>query len=111
MLHVLRRESVCGVKWRVGEVWDTNAPAYDPAEPRPYEITAQWESGEISPFTNAITIPADALKIGHAYRVRVQMKDTTGRWSRWSAPVQFIVGRTRHRRGADELSAHNGVDV
>jgi hypothetical protein len=81
------------LKWRVGEVWDTNAPAYDPTEPRPYEITAQWESGEITPFNNSITIPADALKIGRAYRVRVQMKDTTGRWSRWSAPVQFVVGQ------------------
>jgi hypothetical protein len=81
------------LKWRIGEVWDTNAPAYDPTAPRPYEITAQWESGEITPFNNSITIPADALKIGRAYRVRVQMKDTTGRWSRWSAPVQFVVGQ------------------
>ena len=81
------------LKWRIGEVWDTNAPAYDPTERRPMEITAQWESGEITPFTNAITIPAAALKIGHAYRVRVQMKDSTGRWSRWSAPVQFVVGQ------------------
>lgn len=81
------------VKWRAGEVWDTNAPAYDPTAPRPYEITAQWESSEINPFTNAITIPATALKIGHAYRARVQMKDSTGRWSRWSAPVQFVVGQ------------------
>jgi hypothetical protein len=81
------------LKWRIGEVWDTNAPAYDPTERRPMEITSQWESGEIAPFTNAITIPSAALKIGHAYRVRVQMKDTTGRWSRWSAPVQFVVGQ------------------
>jgi hypothetical protein len=81
------------LKWRVGEVWDTNAPAYDPTAPRPYEITAQWESGEITPFNNSITIPTDALKIGRAYRVRVQMKDTTGRWSRWSAPVQFVVSQ------------------
>ena len=81
------------VKWRVGEVWDTNAPAYDPTERRPMEITALWESGEIAPFTNAITVPAAALKIGHAYRVRVQMKNDTGRWSKWSAPVQFVVGQ------------------
>jgi hypothetical protein len=80
------------LKWRIGEVWDTNAPAYDPTERRPMEITAQWESGEITPFTNAITIPSAALKIGRAYRVRGQMKDSTGRWSRWSAPVQFVIG-------------------
>ncbi len=80
------------LKWRVGEVWDTNAPAYDAAGPRPYEINAQWESGEISVFANSITMPADALKIGRAYRARVRMKDNAGRWSHWSAPVQFVVG-------------------
>jgi hypothetical protein len=79
------------VQWRVGEVWDTNAPAYDPTEWRPYEIAAQWESAEISPFVSSITIPGDALKVGHTYRVRARMKDNTGRWSHWSAPVQFIV--------------------
>jgi Lamin Tail Domain/CotH kinase protein/Bacterial TSP3 repeat len=78
------------MKWRVGEVWDTNAPAFDPAEPQPYEITATWESPEITNFNSDITIPAEVLKVGHAYRVRVRMKDVTGRWSRWSAPVQFI---------------------
>lgn len=80
------------LKWRIGEVWDTNAPAYDPTERWPMEITPRWESGEIAPFTNAVIIPANALKIGHAYRVRVQMQDTTGRRSHWSAPVQFVVG-------------------
>src|SRR6266536_1205744 len=28
----------------------------------------------------------------HAYRVRVRMKDNTGRWSNWSQPIQFVVG-------------------
>jgi CotH kinase protein/Lamin Tail Domain/Bacterial TSP3 repeat len=78
------------MKWRVGEVLDTNAPAYNPAQPQPYEITAQWESPEITNFNRDITIPIGALKSGHAYRVRVRMKDVSGRWSKWSAPVQFI---------------------
>lgn len=79
------------LQWRVGEVWDTNAPAYDPTERRLYEITAQWESAEISPFADSITIPGDVLKVGHAYRVRARMKDNTGRWSHWSSPVEFVV--------------------
>ena len=79
------------LQWRVGEVWDTNAPAYDPTERRPYEISAQWESAEISPFADSVTVPGDVLKVGHAYRVRARMKDYTGRWSHWSAPVQFVV--------------------
>ncbi len=78
------------MKWRVGEVLATNAPSHHPGEPQPYEIVAKWESPEITNFNSDISIPADALKVGHAYRVRVRMKNVTGRWSRWSAPVQFI---------------------
>ena len=46
--------------------------------------------GEITPFTDEILIPATAVEAGHAYRVRVRMKDNTGRWGHWSDPVQFI---------------------
>jgi hypothetical protein len=80
------------MRWRVGEVTDTSAPAYDPAEPRKYEIAAVWESDELSAFAADVTIPSGVIKVGHAYRVRARMKDTTGRWSNWSAPVQFVAG-------------------
>ena len=39
-----------------------------------------------------MTIASSAVKVGHAYRVRVRMKDNTGRWSNWSQPIQFVVG-------------------
>jgi len=80
------------IKWRIGEVTDTNSPAFDPREPHHYEITAAWESGEITTFASDITIPSSAVKVGHAYRLRVRMKDLTGRWSNWSQPIQFVVG-------------------
>ncbi len=79
------------MKWRIGEVTDTNAPSSDPTEPRHYEITTTWES-ELAAFDADQTIPSSAVKVGHAYRVRVRMKDESGRWSRWSAPIQFVVG-------------------
>ena len=80
------------LEWRLGEVANSAAPAYDPAAPRPYEIEAKWQSGEISPFASEITIPLDAVRVGNSYRVRARMRDGTGRWSSWSAPVQFVVG-------------------
>lgn len=80
------------MKWRLAEVSPTNAPIFDPAQPRKYEITTVWESAELPEYSESITIPASAVKIGHTYRVRVRMKDTTGRWSHWSAPVEFVAG-------------------
>ncbi len=62
------------------------------AKPK-YEIDAIWESEEIiSPEATTITIPASDVEPGQTYRVRCRMKDNTGRWSHWSAPVQFVAG-------------------
>lgn len=78
------------LKWRVAEVTDPTAPAYSPDADPLYEWRATWTSGEITTFTNEIRIPPAAVTAGHAYRVRVRMKDNTGRWGHWSDPVQFI---------------------
>jgi hypothetical protein len=80
------------VKWRMGEITSNNPPT--PAS-RPVqglmEITAVWESGDLSDAAQEITIPAGVAKSGHTYRVRARMKDVTGRCSHWSAPVEFVV--------------------
>jgi hypothetical protein len=80
------------MKWRIAEVTAAGAPAFDPASPRKYEIGAAWESPEISPFRSDVDVPVGAVEQGKAYRVRCRMRDSTGRWSAWSAPVQFVAG-------------------
>ncbi|MBI3417015.1 MAG: CotH kinase family protein [Verrucomicrobia bacterium] len=77
-------------KWRLGEITDPKAPTYKKGLPNVYEITPVWESDEFASFQGDVKIPAQAAKVGHAYRVRVRVKDSSGRWSHWSAPVQFI---------------------
>ncbi|MBN1507284.1 MAG: CotH kinase family protein, partial [Sedimentisphaerales bacterium] len=64
------------------------------AERRPgkYEIEPLWESAELTTFNADVKIPASVVKTGHTYRIRCRMKDTSGRWSHWSAPVQFEAG-------------------
>ena len=84
------------MEWRVGEITDTNAPAYDPGDPAVYEIEPVWESDELTNFTPSITIPPAATRVGHTYRARVRMQDDTGRWSHWSAPREFTVGESDH---------------
>jgi hypothetical protein len=78
-----------GMAWRIGEIEDTSAPAYDPKDDFIMEYTPVWESGVLTTFSNQVAIPAGALKPGHTYRARVRMKDSSGRWSHWSAPYQF----------------------
>lgn len=57
-----------------------------------YEIDAVWESDELTEFSDSIAIPASVVEPGRTYRVRCRMKDTTGRWSHWSLPIQFTAG-------------------
>ncbi len=80
------------MRWRVGEITDTNAPNYRADEPRKYEIETVWDSGPITTFNADITIPAGALRVGSRYRVRVKHTDVTGRDSQWSAAIEFTCG-------------------
>jgi hypothetical protein len=78
------------IQWRLGELAAPGLAGYLPGTPRRYEVEDAWTSPEITAFTPAVTLPATAARPGHTYRARVRHKDTTGRWSRWSAPVQFV---------------------
>ena len=71
------------MEWRIAEI---EAPD---GEPRTYEIEARWESGIITGFVATVEPPASATRPDRTYRARVRHRDNTGRWSHWSAPVEF----------------------
>ncbi len=79
------------MEWRIGEVALSSAPPFDPASPRPYEINAVWESGELPYFEQDLELTPWLLKIGHRYRLRARFMDNTNRWSHWSPPIEFTV--------------------
>jgi len=90
------------IKWRVGEITDTNSPTYDPAKPWKYEIEPVWEWTNAVLSTN-LSLPPEVVKIGRRYRVRAQMVDNTGRASNWSLPAELTVGQ---HENTSELQAH-----
>ncbi len=71
-------ETFSAMAWRVGEVG-----------PGVQEIEEVWESGVLTDPESLVTIPATAVEVGRRYRVRVRYRDTSGRWSHWSEPVEF----------------------
>ena len=77
------------MQWRVAEVTDTTAPAYVPGQKQLLEWNASYDSGVLTAFTGTFRFPAASAKAGHTYRARVRHLDSAGRWSHWSAPVQF----------------------
>ncbi len=84
--------AAAAIEWRLAEVTDPAAPAYDALAPWMYEVTAMWQVKNAAPFSATQTIPMLALRPGHTYRVRARHVDATNRCSHWSAPVQFTVG-------------------
>ena len=78
-------------QWRLGEITDPTAPAYDPNAARVYEITEVWTAETLPDDTEAlrISIPPDVLKVGRTYRARVRHYASTGAASSWSEPYQF----------------------
>jgi hypothetical protein len=78
------------MEWRIAEISNPNTPGFDPNAPWKYEIDAVWESGELASFNSQVSIPDGALDPGKTYRARVRMQDSTGRWSHWSSPVEFM---------------------
>jgi hypothetical protein len=77
-------------QWRLGRITRPGDPNYDPAQPHHYEIDALWLMEEWSEA--GVQIPAGVAEPGGIYRVRSRSMDITGRWSHWSAPVEFQAG-------------------
>ena len=87
--------TAAAVQWRLGEISAPGLPNYDASKPFIYELENLWTSDPLpltSPSIPEVKIPAAAVESGHTYRARVRHRDATGRWSYWSAPVQFIAG-------------------
>lgn len=79
-----------GMQWRIAEITNPGAPGFDASLPMKYEIETTWQSPVLTTFNSDIQIPADAVEAGKRYRIRVKMLDSTGRWSNWSAPIEFV---------------------
>lgn len=54
-----------------------------------YEITAAWQQ-EYDGWKQSITLPDGAVRPNQNYRLRVRVKDTSGYYSHWSKPLNFI---------------------
>ncbi len=76
------------MRWRIAEINSFGTVVTNSSQIK-LEWDAAWDSGEIGSFNSFITVPDWAVIPDHVYRVRVKHKDVTGRWSSWSAPLEF----------------------
>ncbi len=79
------------IQWRAGEIAAPTA-----TEDRIYEAVEVWTSGELAGPSTSVALPAGELREGRTYRVRVRYKDSTGRFTHWSAPHEFTAGASAY---------------
>ncbi len=83
-------QTFAAMRWRVGETLYNAATLERRWE---FDVRYCWVSDEITSFSTLFTLPSERVEVGRTYRVRLQMKDNTGRWSHWSGPITFTVGK------------------
>ena len=91
------------MEWRMSEVYGPAVTNYLPGEPYRYEIENPVESGELTAFISSHLFPTLSARPGETYRAGVRHKDAGGRWSHWSAPVEFLVSPPDLARYAEAL--------
>ena len=79
------------MEWRISEVYNPTTANYIAGDPYIYEIEDPIESGELASFNASYRFPALSARPGKTYRARVRHQDSSGRWSHWSAPREFLV--------------------
>ncbi len=85
-------QTFAAMQWRIGEIYDPSVPGFTAGQPWRYEVEGVWTPTESVTFSATVNPPATGLIAGRTYRARVKHKDSLGRWSHWSAPVEFKAG-------------------
>lgn len=87
------------IQWQVAEVSDPATAI--PGEPWHYEAAPTWRSAPIPGGGSTIQVPQGVIQSDTSYRARVRHQNSTGRWSRWSAPQSFLARPAQSSPGAE----------
>lgn len=83
-------DTFAALQWRAAEIIRPGLPGAAANTRWRYEIEHTWLSPELPTYNAEIGVPQGACRPGITCRLRVRMKDNSGRWSHWSAPVEFV---------------------
>lgn len=85
-------DTFAAIQWRAAEIIRPGLPGYTENSRWRYEVEATWLSPQLTTYKSDTLVPRGACRPGVTCRVRVRMMDNSGRWSHWSAPVEFVAG-------------------
>ena len=85
-------ETFGAMQWRAAEIIRPGLPGYTENSRWRYEVESTWLSPQLTTYQADMVVPHGACRPGITCRVRVRVMDNSGRWSHWSAPVEFVAG-------------------
>ena len=85
-------DTFAAMQWRAAEIVRPGLPGYTENSRWRYEIESTWLSPLLTTYQADMVVPRGACRPGVLCRVRVRMMDNSGRWSHWSAPIEFAAG-------------------
>ena len=69
--------------------------------PKVYEISSTWKREFTAPFSATLSLPLGVVQPGKKYRIRVRVQDTTGYYSHWSEPLEFVPTKVAKNYGRE----------
>ena len=93
------------IQWRIAEITAPGLDGYVSGQPQRYEIEPGWNSSELGFAYPVFYLPEGLCRPDHTYRIRARYEDETGRWSHWSAPVQFAPRDDGIKQSAETIPA------
>lgn len=100
-LSNLNLQTIKTIEWHVAEINNHKKTSYLKTDPKIYEIVTIWKQANKSPEGLKALLPLGAVQPNHRYRIRARVQDTTGYYSHWSDPVEFVPQRAKDNYGKE----------
>lgn len=98
--HNFNKQTTQTIQWHIAEVNKNTKIVSSKTDPKIYEIVTTWKREFGAPFSATLSLPLGAVQPNKKYRIRVRVQDTTGYYSHWSAPIEFVPNKVVKKYGA-----------
>lgn len=97
----LNKKTTQKIQWHVAEVPQHNKTLAAKADSKLYEIVTIWKREFAAPYGATLSLPLGAIRPNKNYRIRVRVQDTTGYYSHWSDPMEFVPTKVVKNYGSE----------
>lgn len=99
-VHGFNKKTTQTIQWHIAGINKKNTSRHSKTDPKTYEIATIWKVEFAAPFSATLSLPLGAVQPHQNYRIRVRVQDTSGYYSHWSGPLEFVPTKVVANYGA-----------